>query len=402
VSEDLQNPHYFREKGESAERLLHDLAIKTFLTDWCYPNPKRPDGKELCDLLVVFDEVALIWQVKDLKLDEQGRYDRAEVAKNVRQLGGARRALFDLKIPLVLKSPRRGDELFEASTVKEVHLISVLMGDDPEGAFPFADAFKGNHVHVFTREFAKIVLAELDTIADFVAYLRAKDTIPSDKMIFVEGDERELLASYIVNGRSLEWIEKADVVILADMWDEYDKRVDVRAKREEDEISSAWDKTIEQAHQSGQGYERVARELARPNRFQRRVLSQTFVEAMRLAAKTDKDLFRRCMSFEGMTYCFLFMDDPEPREKRRAMLKAMMYVGRQLHPDNSKVVGIATEKTLSPYCSFDFGLFVKPEWTEEDKQRALKLQEEAGIFKNPNVGRAHVDEFPSVESPKKK
>ena len=44
-----------------AESILHELAKKTFLTDWCYPNPLLPDGKELCDLLVVFGDTAIIW-----------------------------------------------------------------------------------------------------------------------------------------------------------------------------------------------------------------------------------------------------------------------------------------------------------------------------------------------------
>jgi len=40
------------------------------MIDWCYPNPKLPDGKELCDLLVVFDDKAIICQIKNLKLKE--------------------------------------------------------------------------------------------------------------------------------------------------------------------------------------------------------------------------------------------------------------------------------------------------------------------------------------------
>ena len=48
---------YFQIKGKKAEQLVQDLAQKTFLTDWCYINPTLPDGKELCDLLVVFDNI---------------------------------------------------------------------------------------------------------------------------------------------------------------------------------------------------------------------------------------------------------------------------------------------------------------------------------------------------------
>ena len=55
---------YFNIKGKNAEQLVQELALKTFLTDWCYLNPMLPNGKELCDLLVIFDTVAVIWQIK--------------------------------------------------------------------------------------------------------------------------------------------------------------------------------------------------------------------------------------------------------------------------------------------------------------------------------------------------
>jgi len=74
--------HYFRLKGAKAEEMVQDLANKSFFIDWCYPNPKLPNGKELCDLLIIFDDIAIIWQIKDLKLDANNKYKKAEVEKN--------------------------------------------------------------------------------------------------------------------------------------------------------------------------------------------------------------------------------------------------------------------------------------------------------------------------------
>lgn len=53
--------NYFDQKGKNAENILYHLAKKTFLVDWCYLNPELPNKKELCDLLVVYDEIAIIW-----------------------------------------------------------------------------------------------------------------------------------------------------------------------------------------------------------------------------------------------------------------------------------------------------------------------------------------------------
>src|ERR1035437_4801614 len=85
----MESRHYFSQKGAIAEAIIHSLATNTFFTDWCYANPKKPDGNELCDLLVVFDDTAILWQVKNLKVDAQGKYKSAEVEKNLRQLVGA-------------------------------------------------------------------------------------------------------------------------------------------------------------------------------------------------------------------------------------------------------------------------------------------------------------------------
>ncbi len=65
--------HYFRLKGSDAEEFAFNLASKCFLEDWCYPSPKAPDGKEICDLLIVFDDTAIIFQIKSLKLGSDGR-----------------------------------------------------------------------------------------------------------------------------------------------------------------------------------------------------------------------------------------------------------------------------------------------------------------------------------------
>ena len=99
----------------------------------------------------------IIWQIKDLKLDKDGKYKEAEVKKNLRQIAGARRQLFELKTPICLQNERRSKETFDPSKIKQVFLISVLLGKGEE-IFSFVEEVKDNKIHVFTREFAKIIL----------------------------------------------------------------------------------------------------------------------------------------------------------------------------------------------------------------------------------------------------
>src|SRR5688572_4608956 len=75
-----------------SERYLNSLCEKTFLSMWSYPGvfrdqkeKGRGDGKELCDMLVVFDEHVLIFSDKhcafptsgDLTIDWQRWYKKA-------------------------------------------------------------------------------------------------------------------------------------------------------------------------------------------------------------------------------------------------------------------------------------------------------------------------------------
>jgi hypothetical protein len=142
---------YFRLKGEKAESILHELAEKTFLTDWCYPNPVLPNGKELCDLLVVFDDTAIIWQLKDTKLDSNGNFKESDVQKNQRQLLGACRQLFEIKTNITLTNPRRGSENFIPSEIKCIHLISAFFGDNPN-MITSREKAKEYFIHTFTKK----------------------------------------------------------------------------------------------------------------------------------------------------------------------------------------------------------------------------------------------------------
>ncbi|ECY1325769.1 TPA: hypothetical protein MZP54_004707, partial [Salmonella enterica] len=57
-----------------SEKYLADLCSKTFLSLWSYPNvytdegkkSDNSDGKELCDLLVVFNQHVIIFSDKDI------------------------------------------------------------------------------------------------------------------------------------------------------------------------------------------------------------------------------------------------------------------------------------------------------------------------------------------------
>ena len=89
-----------------AERYLQQLADRTFLTLWSYAGVYRDqrtgggasEGKEVCDLLVVFQDHVLIFSDKDCAFPDTGdlaldwsRWYRRAVQKSAEQLWGAER-----------------------------------------------------------------------------------------------------------------------------------------------------------------------------------------------------------------------------------------------------------------------------------------------------------------------
>lgn len=63
-------PELIVQKSEGltkTEQRLVALGYRTFLNLWSYPNPYKmqANGKELCDLLVVFDNHIIIFSDKD-------------------------------------------------------------------------------------------------------------------------------------------------------------------------------------------------------------------------------------------------------------------------------------------------------------------------------------------------
>lgn len=356
------------------------LACDTFFSDWCYVRP-CVRGRELCDLLVVFDDVAIIWQVKNLKLACDGYYKVREVDKNVRQLAGAMRSLLSRGGRINLENSRRDPEELSPENIREIYLISVLLGPGEPYA-PLVYQAGGIPVHAFDEEFTEIALQELDTVSDFVRYLRSKEAALAElDALFVVGGEKELLGLYLSEGRSLcKLTEARRAYICGDYWRALRRRPEYIAKCAEDRISYyIWDRIIDILHECGPGYERLAREMARPNRFDRRVLSRAFFEKL----QEDQDsspqaCHTRNLSVRGTSYCFLFTDASYPRRDRRAMLAFKCDQARSRLPQNPRVLGIAAGRSMGEVTELDYLLLDAPEWTAKDQADLDEVQRRMG------------------------
>jgi len=395
----------------AAEQFVSELCSRSFLSLWSYPNPQGKNAsKELCDFLVVCDPDIIVFSVKEIAFKDTGspevdlqRWQREAIDKSVKQVYGAERQL-GLRGHVVTQKGEAGLTLPDKS-VRRLHRVAVILGGEHQATEVSRDYGKG-YVHVFDRLSCGKILQELDTISDFVAYLRAKEELIAS--LLIEGGEEDLLAFYLHNGRTFP-AGPTMVIVEQGLWQYLCKRKEFRARKEADRPSYAWDKIIDVVGQDAvegrllgrpslDETEEAIRVMARENRFSRRSLGQAYADFLE-ANRTGQSRSRIAVN-EGYglaTYVFLGCPLGTTRNARCEELGLRCFVARGFHPENDTVVGIATETPRGePGFSLDLVHLRKSSWTEKDAEDARSIQEELGYFANMKVSRVHEDEYPEA------
>ena len=245
----------------AAERELAKLCRHTFLSSWSYPNVFRAErskrgaiSKELCDLLVVFEEHVIVFSDKDCAFPasddiskDWARWYRRAVRKSALQLYGAERVIrrreplfldaqLNTPFPLQLPDPAEmrihrvlvahsvsercraahggnGTLIIRPSIVADDHLKSVA-----DGGVPFAigqlNPAKG-YIHVLDDASLVLLLRTLDTAPDLIAYL-SKRGLP-DRIYgcnwFYEGQFTLLARRNVSSFRAVASAERCSVCV---------------------------------------------------------------------------------------------------------------------------------------------------------------------------------------------
>ena len=277
-----------------AERYLAKLCKRSFLSFWSYPGVYRDqgrpggkgDGKEVCDLLVVFENHVIIFSDKDCRFSDAGnllvawsRWFKRAVQRSAEQVWGAERwikqfpnRLFldrqcTIPFPINLPDPAKARVhrivvAHDASRACQQRLggsgslmISNSVVDDQHlSFFPFTignlDPQKG-YVHVFDDTTLNIVMSTLDTITDFTAYLTKKEQFLTGQRLVHAAGEEELLAVYL---RGLNAAGEHDFVVDGNydalsfgegLWEKLQRDPQRLAQIEANRISYSWDELIE-------------------------------------------------------------------------------------------------------------------------------------------------------------
>ena len=347
------------------ERLLSTLCENTFLKLWSYANPYKEDGKELCDLIAVFDDhVFLFFDRESRRFDNNPedvhlawrRWQSKVIDKQIRAARGAARYInagrsvfLDPKnndpFPLQIKSrmtlhkvivahgAKDACKAFSADNIFGSLGISYTPNAQSTDAIPWPFVVrldKDDIVHVLDSHNLEILLGELDTFHDLLSYIEEKErAVRAYELLYYCGEE-DLIAHYFSNydkKRRMYRIgptdERIDGLSIAEGgWQSF-IAMDVYSHRKDaNRISYFWDDLIQKTCQNAldgtllgnadlfKG-KSALREMAREPRVHRRALSTNMLESIRRVANAGRPVGRKLSLmpsfYEGTAYVFLLI-----------------------------------------------------------------------------------------------
>lgn len=308
-------------KGKRGEDAVSEVAERTYLKYWCFPSPKDEmgDKKEICDLLILFKGTAIIISIKNYAFKgNYDRYFRKTLDKAISQIQGAERKLFLSDQVISFNHPTKGEYKFEPAKYKIVQRLIINLSTLPQFYPGGTLSTKSDFIHIFNWFAFLKVVNELNTIPDFIDYLLERENTFKEKQtillsgkqsdwsqntsseffkyskkigisakpfILFSGNELDLLATYLTNGKKFNENFKSrkynGALIECDgKWNEFISRKEVLRKKEEDKISYFIDEFIRRdvLYYNDNNRIEMATELLGLSRFERRIIGKQFFE----------------------------------------------------------------------------------------------------------------------------
>lgn len=448
-----------------SEQYLVGLCQRSFLSLWSFPNLYYERSKELCDLLVVCGNDVIIFSDKNCQFPNTGdlmldwsRWFRNTVSESAAQIWGAEKKIrkFPEKIFLDNLCTKPLPIPIELSSDTKFHLVLVAHGASERcieekggiGTLIFHNEIRGfvSHtvpftigdldaskafVHVLDDTGLDIVMENLTTISDFTDYLTKRELFCRSNLKTYSPGEEDLLGFYLLNWDN-EVIGKSefkisDVIstelvnqIPSNYWRDLEKNPQWIEKLMLDQGSYFWDGLINNVSRhamrgtlldatSGDisDTERILRFLAVESRFSRRILSDSFLEAVRT---TDQNKLRIRLvppsdisKTPGLFYVFLlypqkdnYLSDIDGyRAERREYLFDVCLIARLVFVDAKYILGIGKTSGINNYSkSEDLFCLDCSIWDDELEAHAKMRQKDLNIFTSPKYTESTINKFP--------
>ncbi|QBL09187.1 hypothetical protein E0Z06_06500 [Rheinheimera sp. D18] len=442
------------EQGVTAsERYLAWLGRNTFLSPWCFANlytdegkkTENGDGKELCDLFVVFKEHVIIFSDKDIAFKDTGnleldwsRWVRKAVLRSAPQVFGAEKFIREhaerifldrkctqpfpiafppndeIKIHRVLVA-RNATERFRKHTSGSGSLMlnPTVVGKEMEKT-PFqvgtVNPQKG-FVHVLDDVALDTLMRELDTVHDFTTYLSDKEALISSGRLGISAGEEDLLGYYLSESNKDRdpgfYAQDVDLIVVQEgIYDSIRSLPQYKRGKELDASSYFIDRFIEYFgnhardntwhFSNAEDFDSVTlgiREFASESRVGRRVLADAILEKLK-SLKPHQRGVRLLLSPTNPETMYVWLIVPvsvrfesyqKYREFRAGLLFAYCQSAKLLKPERRIVVGVGTDPPGSNGGSEDMIYIDTASWSEDDYAEAQDVREKLSLFKEGNV-----------------
>ena len=395
-----------KSKGDIGEQFVNEIAFNSYLKYWCYPNPMDENGdkKEICDLLILFKNFAIIISVKNY--DNKGDYNKYKknvIEKSTKQLYGAERKLFDSKSEVYIKHPRKPKELFNPSVFDKTYRITVNVGEQFEYYALGDQKEKKGFINILNKNTFQIITQELDTISDLVEYLDEREKLLTQSAeLKINCSEIDLLAVFLKNRRkfpeeyhSMEYVEKS--FDLKGSWENYDKSKSVSLKRKEDKASYFIDDLIKTDVLKLPNGEVLAKEIMSLNRTERRMMSKSLFGLINKYQNTKIEIARRYTVYNGIGFLLIYYAKEIDENLVDWTIKQAMpiYCYKRDLAERKIIVLAATDKLEQ----WKFGMFqqISNLMTQKEIDHYDSLVETFGWFKDMEVIVYKEKEYPDEQ-----
>lgn len=371
-----------------SEEWAYNLCRKSFFSLFSFVNPIGKKGKELCDVIVICGNDIILISVKEININQTNNYDvdysrwnKRAIEDSLKQLNGAERFLKSVS------SFKLKDSKEEIELPKEKSFYKIALAIGGKGKFPIPESIRNNgYVNIMDETAFHSIISELDTITDFILYLKEKQTKLFD-IHFTGNGEEDLLAFYLCN--ELNFPEKAFLYFDEGIYDNLKQSEDYLQDIEHKKESYKWDFIINHFTQNyfrKNGYNtttlndmrRACEIMAQETRYERIKLIDN------LNTVINSNVRARIYfspSFNHIIYVFVSgkFDNEEQRIKEtehRCLAAAFLF------NKSAVVIGIAWE-TNSNYEVYDIVYHnYRDVWNDDFDKSALEAINELGYFKN--------------------
>ncbi len=377
--------------GSTSEDFVQAVAERAFSPDFVFRSPHKPNGKEVTDVLVLFDDFALVIQAKAQRLGPTGTgytdnsldWVRKNLEKASRQVSGALRTIREGRLMFV-ENKRLGRVPFNSADHPFLYGVILLDHEsEPYDPIDLAPSLSGipAPTHVLSHRDLFMAAKLLNTPSDLINYLEARTDVllPTLKPIKVHEESRAMgyylshleeiicLCSQVhgVPVMEVKCRKYAEDLRMLAAEAHPDKRCGVIIDHMIDrlhELGSQGESSPEiSPHVATKVYTRVAIELGNLPRSKRLEYGKRYLSVLIKAAQTRKPNWVRIYN-KRRSLCIILYASPlskTDRVRRSEELAAITSLAKAYHEVRT-AIGVATEAGNEMGSSYDFALKESP------------------------------------------